>query len=169
VLTVALLADARAGLLLLLPLVAFGIARPAGTIAGTAGAVAAIPAQSRGLAAALATQSRQVGAVLGVAALGLVVTATEHSTRTELLNTVDRRFDHAERAALDAVLAGGDNADTLLAGLTPQQRAAAVDAASDAYVHGFTTAMLVVAVALLIAAGLSWWLIPKRSAAHPAS
>jgi hypothetical protein len=138
------------------------------TIAGTAGAVAAIPAQSRGLAAALATQSRQIGAVLGVAALGLVVTATEHTRRTQLLHTVDRRFDQADRAALDAILAGGENADSLLATLTPGQRAAAVEAAADAYVHGFTAAMVVVAVALAVAATLSWWLIPIRGGGQTA-
>ena len=120
VLAIALLSGERVVLLLLFPLLAFGVARPVATIAGTAGAVGAISAQSRGLAAALATQSRQIGAVLGVAALGVVVTATEHSTRTELLHTVDAGFDTADRKALDAVLAGGDNADSLLAGLTPR-------------------------------------------------
>jgi EmrB/QacA subfamily drug resistance transporter len=161
VLAIALLSGERIVLLLLVPLLAFGVARPIATIAGTAGAVGAISAQSRGLAAALATQSRQIGAVLGVAALGVVVTAVEHSTRTELLHTVDASFDTADRKALDAMLAGGDNADSLLAALTPAQRTAAVDAAADAYVHGFEVAMIVVSTVLLLAAVAGWWLLRR--------
>ena len=161
VLAIALLSGERIVLLLLVPLLAFGVARPIATIAGTAGAVGAISAQSRGLAAALATQSRQIGAVLGVAALGVVVTAVEHSTRTELLHTVDASFDTADRKALDAVLAGGDNADALLAALTPTQRTAAVDAAADAYTHGFTVAMIVASAVLLAAAVAGWWLLRR--------
>lgn len=161
-LVIALQSPERHVLLLLLPLLAFGIARPVATIAGTAGAVGAISAQARGLAAALATQSRQIGAVLGVAALGIVVTTTEHDTRGELLRTVDASFDHADRQALDALLAGGDNADALLAALSPAQRAAAVDAAADAYVHGFTLAMLVVSAVLLVAAAVAWRLLRPR-------
>ena len=164
VLAIGLLSGERIVLLLLVPLLAFGVARPVATIAGTAGAVGAISAQSRGLAAALATQSRQIGAVLGVAALGVVVTATEHSTRTELLHTVDAGFDRADRRALDAVLAGGDDADSLLAALTPGQRTAAVDAAADAYVHGFTVAMIVASAVLLVAAVAGWWLLRPRRA-----
>jgi EmrB/QacA subfamily drug resistance transporter len=162
VLAIALLSGERVVLLLLFPLLAFGVARPVATIAGTAGAVGAISAQSRGLAAALATQSRQIGAVLGVAALGLVVTATEHSTRTELLHTVDASFDRADRKALDAVLAGGDNADSLLAALTPTQRTAAIDAAADAYTHGFAVAMIVTSAILVAAAVAGWWLLRRR-------
>jgi EmrB/QacA subfamily drug resistance transporter len=165
VLGIGLLSGERIVLLLLVPLLAFGVARPVATIAGTAGAVGAISAQSRGLAAALATQSRQVGAVLGVAALGVVVTAVEHSTRAELLHTVDASFDRADRQALDAVLAGGDNADALLAALTPAQRTAAVDAAADAYVHGFAVAMIVVSTVLIVAAVAGWWLLRPRNVA----
>jgi MFS transporter, DHA2 family, multidrug resistance protein len=148
------------------PLLAFGVARPAATIAGTAGAVGAIPAQSRGLASALATQSRQLGAVLGVAALGLVVTATEHHTRSQLLHTVDAGFDQADRAALDALLAGGDEADALLAALSPAEQSAALEAAADAYVHGFSVAMFVVVGVLLVAAAVGWFLIPRAGSAR---
>ena len=123
----------------------------------------AIGARSRGLASALATQSRQLGAVLGVAVLGLVVTATEHHTRTQLLHTVDAGFDRADRKALDALLAGGDEADSLLAALSPDQRTAALDAASDAYVHGFSVAMFVVTAVLLVASAVGWLLIPRRN------
>jgi EmrB/QacA subfamily drug resistance transporter len=161
VLVIGLVADARAVLALMVPLLAFGVARPAATIGGTAGTLGAIRAESRGLASALATQSRQLGAVLAVAALGLVVTATEHHTRTELLHTVDAGFDRADRKALDALLAGGDDADSLLAALSPAQRAAALDAAADAYVHGFSFAMLVVAAVLLVASAVGWFLIPR--------
>jgi putative intracellular protease/amidase len=94
----------------------------------------------------------------------VVVTATEHSTRTELLHTVDAGFDRADRRALDAVLAGGDDADSLLAALTPGQRTAAVDAAADAYVHGFTVAMIVASAVLLVAAVAGWWLLRPRRA-----
>jgi EmrB/QacA subfamily drug resistance transporter len=163
VLVIGLVADARAVPALIVPLLVFGVARPAATIAGTAETVGAIPARSRGLASALATQSRQLGAVLGVAALGLVVTATEHHTRTELLHTVDAGFDQADRDALDALLADGDKADSLLAALSPDQRTAALDAAADAYVHGFSIAMFVVAALLLAATALGWFLIPRRS------
>jgi DHA2 family multidrug resistance protein-like MFS transporter len=160
-LAIGLLSGERVVLLLLLPLLAFGVARPVATIAGTAGAVGAISAESRGLAAALATQSRQLGAVLGVAVLGVVVTAIEHSTRTELLHTVDAGFDTADRNALDAVVAGGDTADSLLAALTPEQRTAAVDAAADAYAHGFAVAMIVASAVLLAAAVAGWWLLRR--------
>lgn len=61
------------------------------------------------------------------------------------------------------MLAGGDNADGLLAALTPAQRAAATDAAADVYVHGFTVAMTVVAAVLLVAAAAAWSLLrPPR-------
>ena len=48
VLAIALLSGERVVLLLLFPLLAFGVARPVATIAGTAGAVGAISAQSWG-------------------------------------------------------------------------------------------------------------------------
>jgi DHA2 family methylenomycin A resistance protein-like MFS transporter len=163
VFVIGLAADARAILTLMVPLLVFGVARPAATIAGTAGTVGAIRARSRGLASALATQSRQLGAVLGVAVLGLVVTATEHHTRTQLLHTVDAGFDRADRKALDALLAGGDEADSLLAALSPDQRTAALDAAADAYVHGFSVAMFVVTAVLLVASAVGWLLIPRRN------
>ncbi len=75
---IALLADRREVLLLLPALLAFGIARPVATVAPTAGAVAAIPRADRGLSTALVTESRQLGAVMGVAILGLVLTAIAH-------------------------------------------------------------------------------------------
>jgi saccharopine dehydrogenase-like NADP-dependent oxidoreductase len=78
---------------------------------------------------------------------------------------VDASFDRADRQALDAVLAGGDNADALLAALTPTQRTAAVDAAADAYVHGFAVAMIVVSTVLIVAAVAGWWLLRPRNVA----
>ena len=113
VLAIALLSGERVVLLLLFPLLAFGVARPVATIAGTAGAVGAISAQSRGLAAALATQSpanrrrprrRRAGGGRGRH-------RAQHPRRAA--RTVDAGFDAADRKALDAVLAGGDNADSL--------------------------------------------------------
>ena len=62
------------------------------------------------------------------------------------------------------MLAGGDDADSLLAALTPGQRTAAVDAAADAYVHGFTVAMIVASAVLLVAAVAGWWLLRPRRA-----
>ena len=154
---VALLASRRDVLLLIAPLLALGVARPVATVAATAGTVGAMPAGARGLASALATQSRQLGAELAVAVLGLVVTSTEHAERTTLLHSVDARFDAAARAARDALVA--DRGDALLAGLPPAQRSAALDAAADAYVHGFRIAMLVVAAVALVAAAVAARLI----------
>ena len=64
--------------------------------------------------------------------------------------------------ALDAILAGGNNAEALLAALTPAQRTAAVDAAAQAYVHGFAVSMTVVSAVLAVAAVAAWWLLRPR-------
>ncbi|MGB3187739.1 MAG: MFS transporter [Ornithinimicrobium sp.] len=158
---IAALAGARAVIPLLVPLLAFGIARPVATVAATAGAVGAIPAHSRGLATALATQSRQIGAVLGVAVIGLVVTAAEHAERTKLLQSINTGFDSTDRAALDSLLADGNRSDAVLASLPPEQHQAVLNAASAAYVHGFEIGMIVNALVVL-AAALIAHLIARR-------
>ena len=66
-------------------------------------------------------------------------------------------------AALDAVLAGGDNAEVLVGGAEPPpnglQRSRRQ---ADAYVHGFAVAMIVVAAVLLLAAAAAWGLLRPR-------
>jgi hypothetical protein len=94
------------------------------------------------MASALATQARQLGSVLGVAALGSLLTAVEVARRTDLLRGVDASFDTAERAAVDGVLSGGPSGVELLARLPASERAAARDAAAHAFSSGFEAAML---------------------------
>lgn len=165
-LAIALLADRRDVALLLPAFLAFGIARPVATVAATAGAVGAIPQRARGLASALVTQSRQLGAVLGVAVLGLVLTAGEHARRTQMLDGVDASFTQAERAALDGLLVDGADARALLAPLPPAVREQAREAAAGAYVTGFELAMLVVGLLALAAAVLGAILIDRERTAR---
>jgi len=91
---IALLADQREVVLLLPAFLAFGIARPIATIAGSAATVGATPLEARGLSSGLVTQSRQLGAVLGVAVLGLVLTGLEIARRNHLLTGIDATFGH---------------------------------------------------------------------------
>ena len=74
---------------------------------------------------------------------------------------MDAGFDAADRKALDAVLAGGDNADSP-GWADPAKRTAAIDAAADAYTHGFVVAMIVTSAVLLAAAVAGWWLLRRR-------
>ena len=162
-LAIALLAGREEVLLLMPALLAFGIARPIATVAGTTGAVGAIPRADRGLASALVTQARQLGAVMGVAVLGLVLTSVELSERARLLDGVDAGMSGQSRATLDGILAGSDDAQRLLAQLPPDARAAAQDGAATAFVSGFHAAMLVSA-GLALAGGLAALLLRRRAA-----
>jgi Na+/melibiose symporter-like transporter len=159
---IALLARQEEVLLLLPAFLAFGIARPVATVAGTTGAVGAIPRDDRGLASALVTQARQLGAVMGVAVLGLVLTSVELHERGRLLSGVDARMSHADRAALDGILAGSDSGARLLARLPPPARVAAKDGAATAFVSGFHAAMLVSAL-FALAGGLAALLLRRRA------
>jgi hypothetical protein len=147
-----LLADRREVLLLLPAFLAFGIARPVVTIAGTSGTVGGAPREQRGLSSALATESRQIGAVLGVAVLGLALTALEIARRNQLLRGVDSTFGHRRREALDGLLAGSSKAQQLLRVLSPIKQHEAREAAATAFISGFRGAMLVVFVLLCAAA-----------------
>jgi EmrB/QacA subfamily drug resistance transporter len=143
---------------------AFGIARPVSTVAATAGAVAAIPRAARGLSTALVTEARQLGAVMGVAVLGLVLTALEIARRRDLLAGVDSSFGHRRRAALDGILANSSHAQHLMNVVPVAHRAAVKEAAASAYVAGFRGAMLVAAVLAAVASVLSWRLLKPASA-----
>jgi EmrB/QacA subfamily drug resistance transporter len=142
----------------------FGIARPIGTIAGSVGTVAAIPAEHRGLASSLASQSRQLGAVLGVALLGLVLSTVESRRRDELLAGVDSGFGHRARAVLDGILSGSHTSNEVLSSLAPSAQAAARGAAATAYIAGFSAAMYVTAGLALVAAVVSFALLNRRPA-----
>jgi EmrB/QacA subfamily drug resistance transporter len=162
---IALLASQRDAVLLLPAFLAFGIARPIATVAGSAGVVGAIPREARGLSSALVTEARQLGAVLGVAVLGLVLTSLEIARRTELLRGVDASFGHRRREALDGILAGSGQAQALLRPLSPAARHAAQGAAATSFVSGFRAAMLV-AAALAAAAALASWMLLRTPTAH---
>jgi EmrB/QacA subfamily drug resistance transporter len=159
---IALLAQREEVLLLMPAFLAFGIARPIATVAGTTGAVGLIPRADRGLASALVTQARQLGAVMGVAVLGLVLTAVELRERARLLDGIDAGMSKQSRETLDGILAGSDEAQRLLAQLPPDARAAAQDAAATAFVSGFHAAMLVSA-GLALAGGLAALLLSRRA------
>jgi predicted MFS family arabinose efflux permease len=145
---------------LLLPaFVAFGIARPVSTVAATAGTVSAIPCAARALSTSLVTEARQLGAVMGVAVLGLVLTALEIARRHHVLVGVDASFGHRPRTALDGILAHSGHAQHLLGGVPAAHRGQVKEAAASAYVAGFRAAMLVAAVLAAVAAVISWRLL----------
>lgn len=156
---IALFSGERQVLLLLPAFLAFGVARPVATVAPTAGTVAAIPRAARGLSTSLVTQSRQLGAVMGVAVLGLTLTALEITRRRQLLRGADSDFGHRRREALDGILANSRHAQHLLAAVSPAHRAAVKNAAASAFVSGFRAAMLVAALLAAVASGLSWRLL----------
>jgi EmrB/QacA subfamily drug resistance transporter len=156
-----LLSDRRDVWVLLPAFLAFGIARPIATVAGSAATVAGIPRDARGLASALITESRQLGAVFGVASLGLVLTALEIARRNSLLAGVDSRFTHLRREALDGILSGSTAAQPVLHSLSPTARHAAEQAAATSFISGFRGAMLTAAVLAAGAALASWVLLPR--------
>jgi EmrB/QacA subfamily drug resistance transporter len=161
---ISLLAGRREVLLLLPAFLAFGIARPVATVAATSGTVGAIPRDARGLSSALVTEARQLGAVLGVAVLGLVLTAFEIARRNQLLKGIDAGFSHLRREALDGIIAGSGTANEFLHRLTPAAQHAAHAAAATSFVSGFGAAMLVTAVLSGLAAAASWVLLRYRRA-----
>jgi EmrB/QacA subfamily drug resistance transporter len=163
-----LLAGRREVGLLLPAFLAFGLARPTATIAGTSGTVGSVPREQRGLSSALATESRQIGAVLGVALLGLALTTVEIARRNQLLRGVDSTFGHRRREALDGILAGSSKAQQLLHALPPAKQHAATEAASTAFISGFRGAMLVTFLLLTAATVVSAILLrPTTPAAAP--
>jgi hypothetical protein len=93
--------------------------------------------------------------VLGVAALGLVVTTMEIARRNQLLRGVDSTFGHRRREALDGILAGSSNARQLLRVLSPLKQHEAREAAATAFISGFRGAMLVTFLLLSAAALIS--------------
>ena len=138
---------------------AFGIARPIATVAGSSATLGATPIEVRGLASGLVTQSRQLGAVLGVAVLGLVLTSLELSRRDQLLRGVDAGFGQHRRTALDGILSGSASAQLHLHALTPGKQHQVHQAAATAFVAGFRVAMLVTAGIAASAALVSWLLL----------
>lgn len=158
---VALVAHREDVLLLLPAFVAFGVARPVATVAGTAGVVAITPREARGVSTALVNQARQLGAVLSVAVLGAVLTGVEIGQRQRLLADVDRSLPHASREALDGVLAGSAAGDRLLAHLPPAARAQARRTAEHVFTSGFEVAMAVTAGLAAAAAILALALVRR--------
>ena len=166
---IALLAGGRGVAALLPAFLMFGVARPIATVAASAGAVGAIRSEDRGLASGLVTEARQLGAVLGVAVLGLVLTSLESVRRSQLLSGIDESFGHAERAALDGILAGSSQATDLLQRLPPVAREAASEAAATSFIAGFQAAMAVTAALALLASVASWVLLrPTPLSGHGA-
>jgi hypothetical protein len=152
-------------LLLLAVLLAFGIARPIGTVAGAAGVVAEIPRELRGLSSALAQQARQLGAALSVAVLGLVITTVEAARRPEALGQIHGSLAEQEREVIDGLLAGSDRARQELAALPAAAQEAAAEAVADMYSAGFAAAMVLVGLVALTAAAGAAVLIRPRPAA----
>ena len=156
---IGVLCDQLNVVVLLPAFLAFGIARPIATVAGSSATVGATPIEIRGLASGLVTQSRQLGAVMGVAVLGLVLTTLELSRRDQLLRGVDAGFGQHRRTTLDGILAGSASAQMHLHALTPAKQHQVHHAAATAFVAGFRVAMLLTAAIAAAAALVSWLLL----------
>jgi len=137
----------------------FGIA----VVPLTAAVLGHVPAAFSGMAAGATNTARQLGAVVGVAALGALVSAT--ITHDFGNNLAQRGVPDALKDAIISILkTGGSGAAGIDIAHPPAEISSLVDAATTAFRSGLHLALLVSAV-LIVLAGAITALIPRAALA----
>jgi MFS family permease len=129
----------------------FGIGLGSGTTAPTQALVDALPAAKQGVASAVNDAAREVGAAIGIAVVGSVFNA---AYRTHVAS--DRSL-HAVSGLVAAIRASPAVGLQLAGRLPPAQAATVREAVAGGAVNGWVSAFIVMAVALMFAAGLIWF------------
>jgi EmrB/QacA subfamily drug resistance transporter len=130
----------------------------------TAAVMNAVGPERAGLGSAMTNTSREVGGVFGIAPLGTILTTRLRATLEPALAAIG--LAPQQQAAIEASAGHGQLDPTTLAGLSPEQQGAVVQAFQDSFMSGFRLALLVGGVALLIAAVIANRFIPGRAHAQ---
>jgi EmrB/QacA subfamily drug resistance transporter len=141
-------------LMMIPPMVAFGIGISLVVTPTRVAAQAAVDEEHQGLVAGVVSTFNRVGAVLGVALVGAFIVSLQHSRAINLLAHNRISPDRNDRAALDSILYHGHRGSAALADdpsrIVGPVRHAANDAFSYAFANGMRFGAVVAAVAALL-------------------
>jgi len=127
----------------------------------TAAVMNAVGPERAGLGSAMTNTSREVGGVFGIALLGTVLTTRLRETFEPALAAIGLPSD--QQAAIANSAGQGFVDPAVLAGLSPGQRAAVVDAFRESFMSGFRISLLLGGAVLLLAALVANRFIPGRA------
>jgi len=130
----------------------------------TAAVMNAVGPERAGLGSAMTNTSREVGGVFGIALLGTILTTRLRSTLDPALSAIG--LAPQQQAAIEASASHGQLDPSTLAGLSPEQSGAVVQAFQDSFMSGFRLSLMVGGIALLIAAVIANRFIPGRAHAQ---
>jgi EmrB/QacA subfamily drug resistance transporter len=152
-------AEQHSYLMMIAPMLAFGIGIALVVTPTRVAAQAAVGEEHQGVVAGVMSTFNRLGAVLGIAVVGAVIVALQHSRTIELLAHRQISPDSNDRAALDSILYHGHAGNLALAD-DPRRFVAPVrHAAGDAFSYAFANGMRFGAVVAGIAAVLGLLLL----------
>jgi EmrB/QacA subfamily drug resistance transporter len=130
----------------------------------TAAVMNAVGHERAGLGSAMTNTSREVGGVFGIALLGTVLTTRLRDALAPALAAIGLPSDLS--AGIVAQAGHGRIDPSTLAGLSPEQQGAVLQAFRDAFMSGFRLSLVVGGLALLAAAAIANRFIPGRAHAQ---
>jgi EmrB/QacA subfamily drug resistance transporter len=130
----------------------------------TAAVMNAVGPERAGLGSAMTNTSREVGGVFGIALLGTILTTRLRSTLDPALSAIG--LAPQQQAAIEASAGHGQLDPAALAGLSPEQQGAVVQAFRDSFMSGFRLSLMVGGIVLLVAAVIANRFIPGRAHAR---
>jgi EmrB/QacA subfamily drug resistance transporter len=141
------------------PMVAFGIGIALVVTPTRVAAQAAVGEEHQGVVAGVMSTFNRVGAVLGVALVGALIVALQHTRTIELLARDRISPDRDDRAALDSILYHGHRGSTALADDPSRFLGPVRHAADNAFSYAFANGMRVGAIVAAAAAVLGLLLL----------
>jgi MFS family permease len=130
----------------------------------TAAVMNAVGPERAGLGSATTNSAREVGGVFGIALLGTILTTRLQSTLEPSLQAIG--VAPSQQAAIEAAAGHGTLEPSVLAGLSPEQQGAVVQAFRESFMSGFRVSLFVGGLVLLIAAVVANRFIPGRAHAR---
>ena len=130
----------------------------------TAAVMQSVGHERAGLGSAMTNTSREVGGVFGIALLGTILTTRLQSTIAPALAGLG--LPSAQLTAIQTSAGHGQIDPATLAGLSPDQQGAVMQAFRESFMNGFRLSLLVAGTVLLFAALIANRFIPGRTHAQ---